>query len=416
MKDESIFRRASLERLSSPERLDTLLEVTTPRSWFALAGLGAVVVAAIAWGVFGAVPDSLEGEGLMVRWSGLVNVESSAAGVVRDLQVHVGDAVNVGQPIGRLVQADVEDNLRQARARLIELERNRDLTRGKIARDADLERATIAQQRQQTLQTQESARGRIRFLETRIAANRELLRAGLINQQTYQDVVQQLDDARQTVATGESQLKALTAREGAVETQASQSVFSLEEAAADSRRQIETLEGQLAESGTISSPTTGKVVELLTGDGALVTRGQPLITIERAAAPLMGLTFIGSAAKQVRPGMRVQMSPAGVPWEEYGYMLGHVVSVSDSPLSPTAMNVLLRNDTLVRDFTARGAAYVVSVELERDGRTPSGFRWTSRQGPDLALGSGTLLQAKITLEQRRPIALVIPSLRKWLGL
>ncbi|MEA2570269.1 MAG: hypothetical protein QOI24_2270 [Acidobacteriota bacterium] len=416
MKDESIFRRASLERLSSPERLDTLLEVTTPRIWFALAGLGAVVVAAIAWGVFGAVPDSLEGEGLMLRWSGLVNVESSAAGVVRDLHVHVGDTVKAGQPIGRLVQADVEDNLRQARARLAELERNRDVTRGKIARDADLERATIAQQRQQTLQTQESTRARIRYLETRIAANQELLRAGLINQQTFQDAVQQLDDARQTLATGESQLKALTAREGSVETQASQSVFSLEEAAAESRRQIETLESQLAESGTISSPGAGKVVELLTGDGALVTRGQPLITLERADAPLVGLTFIGSAAKQVRRGMRVQMSPAGVPWEEYGYMLGHVVSVSDSPLSPTAMNVLLRNDTLVRDFTARGAAYVVSVELERDRTTPSGFHWTSRQGPDLSFGSGTLLQAKITLEQRRPIALVIPGLRKWLGL
>jgi HlyD family secretion protein len=114
--------------------------------------------------------------------------------------------------------------------------------------------------------------------------------------------------------------------------------------------------------------------------------------------------------------MRVQMSPAGVAWEEYGYMLGHVVSVSDSPLSPTAMDVLLRNDALVREFTARGAAYVVSVELERNPATPSGFLWTSRQGPDLTFGSGTLLDAKITLAQQRPAALVIPALRKWLGI
>ena len=97
-------------------------------------------------------------------------------------------------------------------------------------------------------------------------------------------------------------------------------------------------------------------------------------------------------------------------------MLGRVVSVSDNPLSPTAMNVLLRNDALVRDFTARGAAHVVTVELDRDPSTPSGFRWTSRRGPDLELGSGTLLESNITLEERRPIALVIPGLRKWLGL
>ena len=124
---------------------------------------------------------------------------------------------------------------------------------------------------------------------------------------------------------------------------------------------------------------------------------------------------MGSQAKQVVPGMRVQMSPAGVAWEEHGYMLGKVLSVSESPLSPTAMNVLLRNDALVKDFTSQGAAYVVSVEIEKDAATPTGFRWTSQQGPALTLGSGTLFDAKITLRQRRPIALVIPALRRWIG-
>ena len=416
MKLDKIFRQASLERLSSPEQLDTLLEVTTPRAWFALAGLGAVVLAAVTWGVFGAVPDTLEGHGLLVRRSGLLNVESGAAGVVRDLQVGVGDSVQAGQVIGRLVQSDVEDSLRHARERLAEVERNRDLTTGRIGRDADLERATIAQQRQEAEQALQSTRSRLRFLEERVAAYRELLQAGVIKQETYEDSVQQLADAQQALAAGASQLKALTARESSLQTQASQTVFSLEATAADARRQIETLESQLAESGTIKSPATGRVVELLTGDGAVVTRGQSLVTLERVDAPLVGLAFVGSAAKQVRPGMRVQMSPAGVAWEEYGYMLGRVVSVSDSPLSPTAMNVLLRNDALVRDFTARGAAYVVAVELERDATTPSGFHWTSRKGPDLSFGSGTLLESKITLEQRRPIALVIPGLRRWLGI
>jgi HlyD family secretion protein len=289
------------------------------------------------------------------------------------------------------------------------------VTRGRITRDTELERATIAQQRQQALQSLEATRAREHVLEQRVAANAELLRAGLINQQTLDDTKQQLADAHQTLAAAESQLKALTARESSVQTEAGQTVTSLDDAAAEARRQIETLEGQLAQSGVVRSPASGRVVELLTGDGAVVNRGQSLITIERADAPLMALAFVGSAAKQVRPGMRVQMSPAGVAWEEYGYMLGRVVSVSDSPLSPTAMNVLLRNDALVRDFTARGAAYVVAVELERDVNTPSGFHWTSRRGPDLTFGSGTLVEARITLEQRRPIALVIPALRKWFG-
>jgi HlyD family secretion protein len=415
MKDDSIFRRASLERLSSPERLDTLLEVTTPRMWLALAGLAMTIMAALTWGLFGAVPETIEGPGLMIRRSGLLNVESGAAGVVRDLHVNVGETIRSGQVIGRLVQPELEDHLHQARARLEELERNRVVTRGQVARGADLQRATIAQQRLQTIQTEEATRARISALERRIAANRELLRAGLINQQTFDDGLQQLADARETLASAESQLKALAAHQGSLETEASQTLFAAESAAAEVRREIETMESQLTQSGRLMSPAGGKVVELLTAEGAVVTRGQALLTLERTDAPLMGLTFVGSTAKQIRPGMRVQMSPAGVAWEEHGYMLGRVVSVSESPLSPTAMNVLLRNDALGRDFTARGAAYVVSVELERDPATPSGFRWTTRHGPDLAFGSGTLMESNITLQQRRPIALVIPGLRKWIG-
>lgn len=415
MKPDDLFRKASLERLSSPERLDTLLQVTTPRAWFALAGFVAVIVALTVWGVFGAVPETVDGRGLMVRRAGLINVESSAQGIVRDLRVHVGDTVEKGQPTARLVQADVEDNLRQARERLAELERNRDVTRVRILHDAELERATVTQQRQQAQQAIETTRARLRFLQERVDATRELLKAGLVNQTAYEDAVQQLADAQETLAASESQLKALAARESSAATQAQQNVFNLEQATAEARRQIQSLESQLADSGTIRSPATGRVVELLTEDGAVVSRGQSLITLERDDAPLVGLTFVGSAAKQVIPGMRVQMSPAGVAWEEHGYMLGRVLSVSASPLSPNAMNVLLRNDALVRDFTARGATYVVAVEMLRDSATPSGFSWTSHKGPNLSFGSGTLLDTKITLEQRRPIALVIPALRRWLG-
>lgn len=415
MKNESIFRRSSLERMSSPERLDTLVGVTTSRGWFALAGACAVLAAALVWGVFGAVPEAIDGRGLMVRRSGLLNVESGASGIVRDVRAAVGQTLRQGQVIARVAQPDVEENLRQARERLAALERNRDVTKGRIRVDTQLEHASIAQQRREAVLAVESSRARIRSLEQRIAANDELLRAGLINRQTWDDSVQQLADARQSLAASESQLQGLSARESSVETQASQSVYSLEEAAAEARREIALLESQLAASGTVTSPAAGRVVELLVGEGAVVTRGQPLLTVERSDAPLMALAFVGSDAKQVLPGMRVQMSPAGVTWEEFGYMLGRVVSVSENPLSPGAMNVLLRNDALVRDFTGRGAAYVVMVELERDPATPSGFRWTSRRGPDLAFGSGTLFEAHITLEQRRPITLVVPAMRKWLG-
>jgi HlyD family secretion protein len=70
----------------------------------------------------------------------------------------------------------------------------------------------------------------------------------------------------------------------------------------------------------------------------------------------------------------------------------------------------------VQQFTATGSVYEVRIELEMDPATPTGFKWTSRTGPDTAIGSGTLLQVQISVEERRPIELVIPTVRRWLGI
>ncbi len=36
---QGLFRETSLEKLSSPEQLDALIKVTSPRAWLALAAL-----------------------------------------------------------------------------------------------------------------------------------------------------------------------------------------------------------------------------------------------------------------------------------------------------------------------------------------------------------------------------------------
>jgi HlyD family secretion protein len=50
------FRRAALERQSTPDRLDELLVVERPRDWIALAALAGILAAAVVWIVFGRVP------------------------------------------------------------------------------------------------------------------------------------------------------------------------------------------------------------------------------------------------------------------------------------------------------------------------------------------------------------------------
>ena len=65
--ERGLFRRAALERLSTPDRLDELIEVTTPHGWLALAAIIALLAAVAAWAVYGSVPTVVHAEGMLVR-------------------------------------------------------------------------------------------------------------------------------------------------------------------------------------------------------------------------------------------------------------------------------------------------------------------------------------------------------------
>lgn len=99
-----IFREVALERLSSPERLDELIEVTTPRLWLALLGALILIVMALDWGLYGSVPTLVHGQGILIRDGGLQRVVATDGGLVKQLLVRVGDDVARDQVVARLLQ------------------------------------------------------------------------------------------------------------------------------------------------------------------------------------------------------------------------------------------------------------------------------------------------------------------------
>ena len=55
MEQNSIFRQKSLDRISSPEKLDDYVKVTTPSVWIALTAIILLLAGALVWGIFGEV-------------------------------------------------------------------------------------------------------------------------------------------------------------------------------------------------------------------------------------------------------------------------------------------------------------------------------------------------------------------------
>ena len=60
MKGRSIFRKKSLERVTSPEQLNDYIKVTTPSVWIILAATLILIVGTLVWAVFGKIRVNTE--------------------------------------------------------------------------------------------------------------------------------------------------------------------------------------------------------------------------------------------------------------------------------------------------------------------------------------------------------------------
>jgi len=61
-----IFRKAALERLSSPEQLDQLMQVTTPKGWLALIALTGLLVMVVIFGFVARIPITVTGQCILL--------------------------------------------------------------------------------------------------------------------------------------------------------------------------------------------------------------------------------------------------------------------------------------------------------------------------------------------------------------
>jgi HlyD family secretion protein len=410
-----MFRQAALAKLASPEQLDTVMQVTTPKGWIALTGVLVLMCAAAGWGFFGRTAERVSGAGILLPEGGIFGIESHGGGIITDVLVNVSDDVKEGQVVLRVSQIEVAQEIKQNETLLADLRGNRLRAIQHIQRNRDAELRSFAEERQRLVKSSVAVRNQIGFLEGRLEAQTELAERGLITRDQVQKAAQELEGERGMLMANQAQAAQLDAREASLRNQVEQSVFGLDQEIARTQRQLDLVRLRHAQATEVVSPVTGKVVNRLVDPGQEIRAGQAVLYIELADEPLQGIGFIPLQGARLRPGLIARMSPEGISWEEHGYMLGVVVSVMQGPANPEAMNRMLKNQNLISQFTASGSVYEVKVRLLKDPSTPSGFKWTTRMGPPIKIGSGTLLRMQIAVQEKRPIELVMPAARKWLG-
>ncbi|MBR1659148.1 MAG: hypothetical protein IJ705_02365 [Oscillospiraceae bacterium] len=94
MKENKIFRKESVERISSPEQMTDYLRVTTPAVWMVLLAVVALLAGIVAWSVLGTMETRILGEAMVQ--DGVVyvmpNAGEDARGVSAGMTLRVGGA------------------------------------------------------------------------------------------------------------------------------------------------------------------------------------------------------------------------------------------------------------------------------------------------------------------------------------
>jgi HlyD family secretion protein len=91
--DKDMFRKEALDQLSSPEQLEQLMEVTTPKAWITLYTVAGSLLLVLVWSIFGQIPITVDGTGIFVFPRRVVPFQAPAPGQVVALTVTVGGFV-----------------------------------------------------------------------------------------------------------------------------------------------------------------------------------------------------------------------------------------------------------------------------------------------------------------------------------
>lgn len=417
---KQLFRESALERLSSPEQLDQLLTVTSPKGWISLVALWSLLAGVVAWSIFGSIPTTEDGGGILVVGGGLKQVQAPAAGRLRDIQVEVGQTVERDQVIAFIERQDLLDQIEDAKRELSKLREQDEQSRGLDVREEELQANLAKVDAERLDRAVEFCKERIARLKNRREAVARLVEEGNMTPIDRERIDEEIEVAQAEIRQALLQKEQLAAKNSVAS-------FERERGRTERRMKIDglesgvkMLEAKYEREAKVRSAFAGKVVEVRVAEQTAVATGDPILLIEpsgESRGVLEAVVYVSAATgKRISVGDPVDLSPSTVKQEEYGSLVGKVRSVADVPTSRQAMLAVLSDADLVERFTREiGLPLQVIVDLEPDTNTPSGYKWTSSMGPPIRVSPGTLCRASVEVKKQPPIELVIPMLKRGLG-
>ncbi|TDI44384.1 MAG: NHLP bacteriocin system secretion protein [Acidobacteria bacterium] len=395
MADQQLFRKAALDKLASPEQLDQLMQVTSPRGWIALTTMGGILALVLVWSVFGSIPTRVEGQGILIRGGNLLELQASGNGVLLTLNIKLNDHLEAGQIVATVAQPDMVDRVANAFSAYEQQKREYE-----AARFEDL--ATISGNRADLERTQ----AELAKVEEVLVIKRKSFENGLTTRSSILSVERDkinleanVNNLRATMRQMEQRIRSRKLQVDAVQ------------------RRWEELRNRGERVSEITSNGSGRVIEMKKTAGDSVSLGEVIAVLEPLSAEMQPILYVASTkGKQIRPGMEAEIAPSNVKKEEFGFMKGVVQTVGDYPVTPEGALSVIANAALVRELLGTSSKIEVRAALIPSSSTESGFEWSSSGGPPFKIESGTPISVSVVVDRKPPYTYILPIVKSTLGL
>lgn len=412
-----IFRKVSLDRLSSPEQIDQLLQVTTTRGWVALVALCGCITAAVIWSVTSFTETTIKASGVISRSQGVATVVALGTGTVTEITVQIGETIRAGQVVAHVAQPSFEQKLIQAKAALADAEGARVKILAARAQGDSVKLAAMKQQIAGHEQDITHTLEQVGYAKEQVPIDDQLVAKGLITKQTAIQDKQRVASLESNVAQLRVQIAQVAAQQVAMQNEAAQLALDHGNRINDLLRNVDLAEQAFRSATDVVAPGEGRVVAIISYQGAMVGAGQPILSYESTKQRLEVVAYVpADKAKGIQPGMPAHISPSGVEREEYGYMIGKVSFVGYFPATSEDVTRTFENEALARAMMSAGPVTEVLIDLVASPATPSGYVWSSPKGPPDSITSGAVSSVEIVTRAQHPIELVMPYLKRKLGL
>ena len=350
----AIFRKSALDRIASLDQLDQTMTVVKPSSILALISVTIIIFVALLWGICGSVPDTVSGTGVLVNSEYITSVKYSNQGAVKNIFVNHGDMVHNGQIVARIERQDILDQIKVNEKKL----------------DGFIKMQNVIHSASKTG-------------SDKAQVMKSLFDQGLITEQEYLN-------SRQTEMNIEQQIL-------------------------ETKQQILLLNESYQTATQVLATASGRVMEIPVRRGDYVQPGSTIAVIESNSgeATIGALVYFSAMeGKKIRPGMKIGLVPTTVKQEEYGFIQGLITDVSEFPVSDNYLVSSLQNMSLANTFHQIQNPIEVKVSIIPDPTTYSGYKWSSSNGPAQKIGSGYICSARVTTDSKRPISLILPTIKK----